>query len=178
MKSLTLRAVAGALVLALMGVACGPKSLPRLPEEVPAVVDQTDATVRAAVVAGLDVLDSVGDVVNDLSRIRAELQEDGIGAPEWHAAVSARLVTIAQLGLDGIERLKGGVETWAEIKAVIDPLLVEANRLLDLIEHAATTVRSRLEDVWVLLYHLLSELIGVGSGEPIAARLVAQPKGA
>lgn len=137
------------------------KPLPRLPDSVPLVVAATDADLRAATVKSLEIVGDVGNIVNDASKIRVGLQADGIGSDALHASISSRLIALSNYGLKAIEKIRAGVKTWAELKALIDPLLLEANPLIASIEAAGGSIKARFEGVKDGLFDVLGQAIAL-----------------
>jgi len=143
MKAKKFVVVTALALLASVSVGCGGKlaSVPPLP----AVVEKVDQDVKAGAVKALGILGASGQVLDRISAIEAELFASGSIPPAVHAQITSALNRVASAGLTAIGKIESGaVVQWADLKAVVDPVVASINPLVELLKTAGPTARERL----------------------------------
>lgn len=134
------------LILALLlgGSACGGKIEPIT--TVPAVVAGADQDVKAGAAKALGILISAAKVANRVSIIEDEAARTGVVPQAADAAFDKAMVRYANVSDAAVARISQGVSSWAQLKALTDPVLVEVNNLVTAVQSLGAT-RDRLRDL-------------------------------
>ena len=137
-----MKKILAVVVLALSFSGCGHtlniKPIPPTP------VTVADTQVKSVIAKAVGVLDALGKVTADLSAAERKLHEDGSISDAVHLQFRAGISSVARAGLSALDRIEQGVTTWAQLKALIDPLIAELNRVIALINGAGGSVKSAL----------------------------------
>jgi hypothetical protein len=156
-----------ALVLALSLSACGAK-VPPIPPT-PAQVEQADASVKAGAIKALGILESAGAVANRASRIEEQFYKDGVIPADLHKKIQGYFQQAGLAAVIAINTIEAGaVETWAQLKALVDPVLASVNSLVDLVKEAASSVKSSLGPLVESLVDIVRGLVGSGGSPELA----------
>jgi hypothetical protein len=142
-----------ALGLVATPIACGPK-LARLPD-VPATVtpavnaaaDDAEQTIYAGAMKALGMLGAAGVLVKDITATESRLNQTGQLTPGVHAGFVAAIGATSRAALDAIDKIEQGVETWAELRTILQSVLTPVQGLIDDIAAAGTSIKNAFGDV-------------------------------
>lgn len=118
-----------AICLALAGCALGPA--PRI-APLPAEVAGADANVLAVAGNLQQLLTMTARVVDAVSRIEDEAARNGVVPASADAAFDRAMLAYVEASLVASKGLVGGAtKSWAELKALVQPVLVRGQMLID-----------------------------------------------
>lgn len=136
--------------------ACGPKRI-ELPAAPAQVVADTDATLRAATIKALSLLQATGALTERVVDVELELQP--VLPAGWHERFRAAVIRVAQGALKAIDVIESGtLKTWAVLKAIVDPVIAAAGAVVDLVRALPQVTSSR--SGFGGLVDLLGQIVG------------------
>lgn len=111
---------------------CGARTPPIA--QVPAIVQDADADLKAAAVKALRIVVAADRVADTLSLIEDQASKEGVvPAPADHT-FDTLIVAYADASDAAVAKLGAGIASWDAAKAVLDPVLARANQLVDLVK--------------------------------------------
>lgn len=131
------------LVLSLILVsALGCASLPvsQIPQRIPDVIQTFDGDVSKAVDLSLDYLELA--VTKEEQAANAYLLIRPLLPVTLQTQITHGFTTVSDLIIKAVEALKTGVKTWAEFRALLQPIVTAMNGLNDWIRQASPTPQS------------------------------------
>lgn len=151
----------GVLFAVLLGsvTLAGCASLPRI-QPLPAQVEATDRNVLAVTGNLQQLLTMTARVVDTISRIEDDAARGGVVPVEADAAFDRAMLAYvdasdaASKGLTG-----GGLKTWPELKALVEPVLARGQALMDAASQLGA-IKSRLTSFLTQFRDLLSAAAG------------------
>lgn len=119
-----------ALILCLFVIGACAKPIPRLaplPASLSCVQDVLPCAAKAA-----GILRSTAKLANTVSKIEDAASRDKIVPPSADAVFDRLMVAYADKSDAAMKAIVSGVDTWAKLKALVDPVIVEVQRLIDM----------------------------------------------
>jgi hypothetical protein len=110
---------------------------------VPAVVAGADQDVKAGAAKALGILISAAKVANQVSLIETEASRTGVVPTAADAAFDKAMVAYTRASDSAAARITEGVSSWAQLKALVDPVLIEVNNLISTAQSLGA-IRDRL----------------------------------
>lgn len=117
------------LVCALALPACAHR-IPDLPPVPTGVVQQTEQDVKAGAAKALEALIAADRFANTLSQVETDASQHGLPA-EIDRTFDALLRQYVAASRQAGENILRGVQSWAALKAALDPVRAQAQRLID-----------------------------------------------
>jgi len=141
--SVLLAVVLGGLTLA----GCGSKvaQVENLPANLPAAVDAADQDVKAFAIHALQIIELSGEVADDASDIYLQIKASGLVPVAAQASIDAGFRAFSRQAREGIEEIrKGSINTWAALKAQVDPIVSRLQVVIDAVRGAGPSVWQRV----------------------------------
>lgn len=132
--------VAALISLPLL-VGCG-KTLPAIPSA-PVITTTADTDVRAGAIKAEGILLAAGTLANHASLIETDLAASGVIPQTVHRQIQAefgRLAASAQSAVTSIDN--GSAQSWPALKAQLDPILSDVQRIIDLSHDLSSSTSS------------------------------------
>lgn len=114
-----------------LSVNCG-KPIQNIPQA-PAVVVNADKDVHAGAAKALGVLLSASKVARTLGQIESTAVADKVVPESVDKVFDSIMVQYANASDRAVDGIQKGVESWARLKVLLDPVIAEVNRLIDVV---------------------------------------------
>lgn len=135
---------------------------PSIPTQIPETIVIADNNVMAGAAYALGVINSLDEVVNQISLIEDTASKEGAVPASADSIFDSAILAYADTSDTAVAKILQGVDTWDELRTAIDPLLEQVNALLNLGSELAG-IQTRLEQWWTVLRELavqqLAELL-------------------
>lgn len=99
----------------------------------PAVVLNAEQDVKAGAAKALGVLLSASKVARTLGQIESLAVADGVVPASVDTTFDSIMVNYANASDRAVNGILTGVESWDRLKALVDPVIAEVNRLIDVV---------------------------------------------
>lgn len=154
-----------ALVAALSGslalAGCGAKVPPIDP--LPAATESIGTDVRAFTVHALEITRLAGEVAVDASDIVLQFKNRGAIPVVVEAQIDKAFRAFSAKMRDAIDALeRGGVASWAALKAVLDPVLADLQTVIDSVKNAGPNIWQKVGHGLLTALSLLLAATGPG----------------
>lgn len=152
------------LLLSLLAVVgCAGRTVPDLPD-LPPVVDGVEQDVYAAGAKALGVLTSAARLVDAISRVEDQAARQGLIPANADAVFDSLIVQYADASDAAVSRILAGVSTWAELRAVVQPVIDRVDALKRYAEQVGV-IRQQIGE-WI---DALRRIVTGGLSEAIGA---------
>lgn len=161
-----IRATCGRLIVAVMvlvSVGCAGRTVPDLPD-LPPVVDGVEQDVYAAGAKALGVLTAAARLVDAISRVEDQAARQGLIPANADAVFDSLIVQYADASDAAVSRILAGVSTWAELRAVVQPVIDRVDALKRYAEQVGV-IRQQIGE-WI---DALRRIVTGGLSEAIGA---------
>lgn len=145
------------LAVSLFSVSCA--SIPRV-QPLPEHVEMADAQVLAVTGNLQQLLTLAAKVVDDVSRIEEAAAKSGAIPPSVDAQFDAAMLAYAAASQRASDALvSGGLKTWPELRALVEPVLARGQALIDMASDIGA-IKTRVQAFLIQLRDLLSAAAG------------------
>lgn len=152
------------LLLSLLAVVgCAGRTVPDLPD-LPPVVEGVEQDVYAASAKALGVLTSAARLVDAISRVEDQAARQGLIPANADAVFDSLIVQYADASDAAVSRILAGVSTWAELRAVVQPVIDRVDALKRYAEQVGV-IRQQIGE-WI---DALRRIVTGGLSEAIGA---------
>lgn len=147
-----------ALFVTLIIVACNGR-LADIPDQVPAVVEGAEQNIYAGAGKALAFIVSADELVNAISKVEDIAARQGAVPVAADAAFDKAILEYVRVSDTAVRRIEAGVNSWAELKRVVDPVIAAANHLVS-VGTQIVGLQDRLGAFWDALKNIASEALG------------------
>lgn len=151
------------LVLALIlvpAISCG-GSVKQVPST-PTIIAGADQNLRAAAIKALGILESAGLVTQKALAVYNEAAKQAPLPAEVDSKIRAGFNQAATAALTAIKTIdSGATDSWAKLKAAIDPVLGRVNELIAIVNTITTPQQRSLSDWLQLAVQVISSALAL-----------------
>lgn len=135
------------LLFTSLVVSCGGLRLQPIPA-LPTLA-AADANIQVIAKKAVDLLEQTSVVTLDVSRAEAKLYADHVIPDDRHRQFRTGIVALSRLGQDAVNRFQKGIDSWAQARDAINPILFQLNQLMTLVQSTGGRVKAALSGILV-----------------------------
>lgn len=150
-------ALVAVILAGSLAMGCGGRlaTIPAVPEIVPNV----EQDVRAGAIKALGILEASGVVAEKASAVVSEAAASGAVPASAQGPIRAGFRALADTADAAISTIEtGAVTDWAELRALIDPVLANVQRLIDTVQTLGPDVKDRVIAFLQAAYDIILQL--------------------